>query len=61
SHYERMTVGGENYEPVTLEGGSTFEIPVELDTDMQIMALTTAMSKPHDVEYTLRFDSSTLK
>ena len=61
SHYERMTVGGENYEPVTLEGGSTFEIPVELDTDMQIMALTTAMSKPHDVEYTLRFDSATLK
>jgi hypothetical protein len=61
SHYELMTVDGVEYKPVTTEGGSTFEIPAVLDKDMPISALTTAMSEPHTIEYTLHFDSSTLK
>ncbi len=60
-HYELMTVNGVEYKPVNTEGNSTFEIPVELDADMKVSALTTAMSEPHTIEYTLRFDSSTLK
>ena len=60
SHYELMTVDGVEYTPVTYDGGSTFEIPVVLDADMNISALTTAMSEPHTIEYVLHFDSSTL-
>ncbi len=59
SNYESMTVGGVKYEPVSLEGGSAFNIPAELDADMNISAVTSAMSKPHEIEYVLRFDSST--
>ena len=61
SHYELMTVDGVEYKPVTLDGGSTFEIPAVLDKDMPISALTTAMSEPHTIEYVLHFDGSTLK
>ena len=56
-----MTVDGKEYKPITTEGGSTFEIPVTLDTDMSISALTTAMSEPHTIEYTLHFDGGSLK
>ena len=61
SHYELMTVNGVEYKPVTLEGGSTFEIPAVLDADMNVSALTTAMSEPHTIEYVLHFDGSTLE
>ena len=61
SHYELMTVNGVEYRPVTTEGGSAFEIPVELDKDLPVSALTTAMSEPHTIEYTLRFDGASLK
>lgn len=61
SHYENMTVNGVEYKPVNTEGNSTFEIPVTLDTDIAISALTTAMSEPHTIEYVLHFDGSTLK
>lgn len=60
SHYELMTVDGVEYKPVTIEGGSTFEIPAVLDADMNVSALTTAMSEPHTIEYVLHFDGSTL-
>lgn len=61
SHYELMTVDDVEYKPVTTEGGSTFEIPAVLDQDMNISALTTAMSEPHTIEYVLHFDGSTLE
>ena len=61
SHYEYMTIGETKYEPVNTEGNSTFEIPVELDKDIAVSALTTAMSEPHLIHYVLRFDSATLK
>ena len=60
-YYEYMLVDGVRYEPLTSDGNSTFEIPIVLDTDMEVSASTIAMSQPHLVEYTLRFDSSTIQ
>lgn len=60
SHYSYMTVDGVQYDPIQEEGNSTFQIPVKLDADLVVIACTTAMSAPHEVEYTLRFDSATL-
>ena len=60
-YYEYMIVDGVRYEPVQTEGNSTFEIPAVLDEEMPVSASTVAMSQPHLIEYTLFFDSSTLK
>ncbi|MCR4963760.1 MAG: hypothetical protein K6B40_07775 [Firmicutes bacterium] len=60
-YYEYMQIGDTRYEPVQKEGNSTFEIPVELDTDMEVSACTIAMSQPHVIEYKLHFDSATIK
>ena len=61
-HYDYMIVDGTKYEPVNTEGNSVFEIPVsELDKELTVIADTTAMSKPHEIEYVLNFKSSTLK
>ena len=47
---------GEKYLPTNTEGNSTFEIPVAaLDTPLAVTADTVAMSKPHEIEYTLTF------
>jgi iron complex transport system substrate-binding protein len=60
-HYDYMIVDGERYEPVNTEGNSVFEIPVAaFDTELPITADTTAMSTPHEIEYTLYFDSATI-
>jgi len=59
--YEYMLIDGVQYDPIQTEGNSTFEIPIVLDEDMAISASTIAMSEPHLVEYTLHFDSSTIK
>ena len=59
--YEYMLIGQNRYEPVQEDGNSTFEIPVLLDEDMAVSASTIAMSQPHLVDYTLYFDSKTLK
>ena len=59
--YEYMLIDGVQYDPISTEGNSTFEIPVVLDEDMAVSASTTAMSEPHLVEYTLHFDGSTIK
>ena len=61
-NYDYMLVGGERYEPVNAGGNSVFEIPVlRLDEEFDVIADTTAMSTPHEVEYTLCFDSSGLE
>lgn len=60
-NYTYMIVGGEKYTPVNKEGNSTFEIPIKLDTDMTVTACTVAMSAPHEIEYVLHFDSSSIK
>lgn len=61
-HYDYMLVDGERYEPVNTDGNSTFIIPVSgFDIEMPVIGDTTAMSKPHEIEYTLNFKSSTIK
>ena len=62
SKYDYMIVDGVKYEPVTTEGGSTFEIPVTcLDVKISVVADTVAMSEPHEIEYTILLDSATLE
>ncbi len=60
-YYEYMIVDDVRYEPINTEGNSTFEIPVVLDEKMEVSASTVAMSQPHLIDYTLFFDSGTLK
>ena len=61
-NYDYMIVDGEKYEPVNKDGNSTFEIPVTVfDAEMEVTADTTAMSTPHEIDYTLTFDSSSLE
>ena len=61
-NYDYVRIGEEKYEPVNTEGNSAFEIPVDgFDYRMQIAADTVAMSTPHEIDYTLFFDSATIK
>lgn len=61
-NYDYMIVDGKKLLPVNTEGNSVFEIPVaSFDTALDVIADTVAMSKPHEIEYTLAFDSSTIK
>ena len=61
-NYDYMIVDGEKYLPVNTEGNSVFEILVSgFDQKIEVIADTTAMSKPHEIEYMLTFDSSTIK
>ena len=61
-NYDYMIVDGEKYLPTNTEGNSTFEIPVSaLDTALDVTADTVAMSTPHEIEYTLTYDSASLK
>lgn len=60
-NYDYMLVDGEKYLPTNTEGNSTFEIPIAaLDTALAVTADTVAMSTPHEIDYTLTFDSATL-
>ncbi|MDE6849420.1 MAG: hypothetical protein K2J44_08770, partial [Ruminococcus sp.] len=61
NNYDYMVVDGEKYLPVSTDEFSVFEIPVTVfDRKMSVSADTTAMSTPHEIEYTLYFDSSTI-
>lgn len=61
-NYDYMIVDGEKYLPVNTEGDSVFEIPVLFfDKPMDVIGDTVAMSKPHEIEYTLTFYSDTMK
>ena len=57
-----MIVGGEKYLPVSTDEHSVFEIPVAVfDEGMDVIGDTTAMSTPHEVEYTLTFASDSIR
>ena len=59
--YDYMIVGGEKLLPVTMEEVSVFEVPVSaFDCKIAVSADTTAMSTPHEIEYTLFFDSPSI-
>ena len=61
-NYDYMVVDEEKYLPVNTEGNSVFEIPVLIfDEPIEVIGDTVAMSKPHEVEYTLTFHSDTMK
>lgn len=56
-HYECVKVNGVQYDAENAgeenRKNSVFRIPVILDQEMTIIGLTTAMSRPHEIEYTL--------
>ena len=61
-NYDYMKVAGEKYLPVPNEDNSAFHIPVlYFDRPMPVIADTVAMSEPHEISYTLLFDSSSLE
>lgn len=61
-NYDYMLIGSEKYFNTAPEGSnSLFEIPVTaLDTEIPVIADTTAMGTPHEVSYTLTFYSDTV-
>ena len=61
-NFDYMKVNGTRYELISAPGAnSAFEIPVAaFDTPLAVIADTVAMSEPHEVEYTLTFDSASL-
>lgn len=60
-YYDYMIVEDVIYLPVNEDGNSVFEIPVTVfDEPMTVIADTTAMSVPHEIEYTLTFDSESI-
>ena len=56
AYYDYMLVGGERYENLSEGGNSTFEIPIgTMDEPMTVIADTTAMGDPVEIEYRLTF------
>ena len=61
-NYDYMRVGEDKYLPTQTEGNATFEIPVPFfDRPFTAFADTTAMSEPHEIEYTLTFASTSIQ
>ena len=61
-NYDYMVVDGEKYLPVNEEGNSVFEIPIKvLDESIGLIGDTVAMSKPHEIEYTITLHSDTME
>lgn len=60
-NYDYMKLGDETFLPVNEDGNSVFELPLEeFDTPVAVIADTTAMSTPHEIEYTLTFESASV-
>ena len=56
SHYDYMIVDDVTYLPVSIDGGSLFEVPInEKTASLEVIADTTAMGTPHEIAYTIRF------
>lgn len=62
SNYDYMVVGGQKYLNENTDGGnSVFEIPVtKLDSAITVLADTTAMGTPHEIEYLVTFYSESI-
>ncbi|MCR5774713.1 MAG: ABC transporter substrate-binding protein [Lachnospiraceae bacterium] len=62
ANYDYMKVEGDiKIESEIIDDRSTFIIPVKgFDNEIPVIADTTAMSKPYEIEYTLNFDSDTI-
>ena len=60
--YDYMIVDGVKVLPAYVDGHSVFAVPVDsIEKPMTVIGDTTAMSTPHEVEYTITFDAATLK
>ncbi len=56
THYDYMIVDGEKYLNENEGGNSTFTFPIEgVPCELDVIGDTTAMSTPHEIEYTLTF------
>ena len=56
-----MKVGETTYDPINTDGNSVFELPVTvMDKPMDVIADTTAMGTPHEINYTLTFYSDSI-
>ena len=61
-NYDYVRIGDMVLLPINTEGNSAFLIPVShFDRPMAIVADTVAMSEPHEIAYTLLFDSASLE
>ncbi len=61
-NYDYMIFNGEKLLPVNTDGNSVFEIPIgSFDKPLEVIADTVAMSKPHEIEYTIYFDKESLR
>lgn len=55
-YYDYMIVDGITYYNEAQSGNSKFTIPVQdINQALEVIADTTAMSVPHEIEYTLNF------
>lgn len=62
ANYDYMIVDGEKYIAEIADGHSVFRIPVQcFDRNMAVIADTTAMSQAHEISYSLRFDSASVR
>ena len=62
SNYDYMIVDGQKYLPLENTETATFEIPVSVfDRKITVAADTTAMSTPHEITYTLYFESASVQ
>ena len=52
-NYTQVTVDGVTYEGAHTEDTSSFQVPAPLNRAFEIAAVTTAMSRPHEITYTL--------
>lgn len=56
THYDYMIVNGEKYLNENEGGNSTFTFPIDgIPCKMDVIGDTTAMSTPHEIDYTLTF------
>ncbi len=62
SHYDYMIVGGSRFDNLSTDGGSSsFEIPITaMDEPVPVIADTTAMGDPVEIEYALTFYSESV-
>ncbi len=60
-YYEAMLVDGITYAPLDTEGNAMFEILIFGDETVPVTARTVAMTRPHDIDYTLHFDFAAIE
>ncbi len=61
-YYDYMLVDDVKYLPIDNNDHSVFEIPVsDISAPLHVVADTVAMSKPHEIEYTITFDSESVQ